>query len=104
MVDEPRPEDGEYPLIFERLPLSDLAWIDVPAIRLFVASMLETNDEWAVARRHMSLEALACVTDNPTVRLPAVAALSGSDLSDGRFSNTTPSGTIFSDLGARIQN
>jgi putative transposase len=36
--------------------------------------MLETNDEWAVARRYMSLETLARVTDNPTVRLPAVAA------------------------------
>jgi len=31
------------------------------------------NDEWAVARRYMSLETLARVTDNPTVRLPAAA-------------------------------
>jgi len=37
-------------------------------------SLLEANDEWAVARRYMSPEALARVTDNPTVRLPAVAA------------------------------
>lgn len=37
-------------------------------------SLLETNDEWAVARRYMSLETLARVTDNSTVRLPAVAA------------------------------
>lgn len=36
--------------------------------------MLETNDEWAVARRCMSLEALARVTNTATVRLPAVAA------------------------------
>jgi putative transposase len=36
-------------------------------------SLLETNDEWTVARRYMSLETLARVTDNPTVRLPAVA-------------------------------
>ena len=43
-------------------------------IRLVGALMLETNDEWAVARRSMSLETLARVTDNPTVRLPAVAA------------------------------
>lgn len=35
--------------------------------------MLETNDEWIVARRYMSLETLARVTDNPNVRLPAVA-------------------------------
>lgn len=37
------------------------------------ALMLETNDEWAVARRYMSLETLARVTDNPNVRLPAMA-------------------------------
>jgi putative transposase len=35
--------------------------------------MLETNDEWTAARRSMSLESLARVTDNPTVSLPAVA-------------------------------
>ena len=38
------------------------------------ALMMETNDEWAVARRYMSLETLAHVTDNPNLRLPAVAA------------------------------
>ena len=43
-------------------------------IRLVGALMLETNDEWAVARRYMSLETLARFTDNPNVRLPAVAA------------------------------
>ncbi len=43
-------------------------------IRLVGALMLETNDEWAVARRYMSLETLAGVTDNPNIRLPAVAA------------------------------
>jgi len=37
-------------------------------------SLFETNDEWAAARRYMSLETLARVTDNPTVRLPAVAS------------------------------
>ena len=39
--------------------------------------MLETNDEWTVARRYMSLETLARVNDTPNlnlnVRLPAVA-------------------------------
>lgn len=47
---------------------------DAAITRLVGVLMLETNDEWAVARRYMSLETLARVTDNPTVRRPAVAS------------------------------
>ena len=47
---------------------------DEAIIRLVGALMLETNDEWAVARRYISLETLARATDNPTLRLPAVAS------------------------------
>ncbi len=47
---------------------------DEAIVRLVGALMLETNDEWTVARRYMSLETLARVTDSPTVRLPAVAS------------------------------
>jgi hypothetical protein len=46
---------------------------DGAILRLVGALMLETNDEWAVARRYMSLETIARVTDTATVRLPAVA-------------------------------
>ena len=48
---------------------------DEPAIvRLVGALMLEQNDEWAVSRRYMSLESLACLSDDPVLRLSAVSA------------------------------
>jgi putative transposase len=46
---------------------------DDAIIRLVGALMLETSADRTVARRCMSLETLARVTDNPSVRLPAVA-------------------------------
>ena len=46
---------------------------DEAIVPLVGALMLETNDEWTVARRYMSLESLARVTDNPDIRLSAVA-------------------------------
>jgi transposase-like protein len=47
---------------------------DEAIVRLVGALMLETNDEWAVARRYMSLETLARITENANIKLPAVAA------------------------------
>lgn len=47
---------------------------DAAVLRLVGALMLETNDEWAVSRRYMTLETLGVVSDNPLVRLPVLAA------------------------------
>jgi putative transposase len=44
-------------------------------IRLVGAILLEQNDEWAVQRaRYMTLETIAPMSDDPLVKLPAVAA------------------------------
>ena len=43
-------------------------------VRLVGALMLEQNDEWAVGRRYMTLEGLKPLSDDPLIRLPAVAA------------------------------
>ncbi|MER2625569.1 MAG: IS256 family transposase [Accumulibacter sp.] len=47
---------------------------DRAVVRLVGALMLEQNDEWAVCRRYMTLEGLKPVSDDPLIKLPAVAA------------------------------
>ena len=46
---------------------------DRAVVRLIGALMLEQNDEWAVSRRYMSLESLSTLSDDPVLRLSAVA-------------------------------
>ena len=43
-------------------------------VRLVGALLLEQNDEYAIQKRYMSLESLAPMSDNPSFRLPAIAA------------------------------
>jgi putative transposase len=47
---------------------------DRAVVRLVGALMLEQNNEWAVSRRYMSLESLGALSDDPVLRLSAVAA------------------------------
>lgn len=47
---------------------------DRAVVRLVGALMLESSDAWAVSRRYMSLEPLATLSDDPALRLSAVAA------------------------------
>ena len=47
---------------------------DRAVVRLVGALMLEQNDEWAVARRYMTLESLNPMSEDPVPGLPAVAA------------------------------
>jgi hypothetical protein len=39
-----------------------------------VGSLQQRDDEWAISRRYMSLESLSALSDDPVLRLPAVAA------------------------------
>ena len=48
---------------------------DAAIVRLVGALLLEQNDEYAIQKRYMSLESLAPMSDNPSLKLPAIAAV-----------------------------
>ena len=60
--------------IHQRPPLETGNIVGRAVVRLVGALMLEQNDEWAVARRYMTLESLSPMSDDPVLSLPAVAA------------------------------
>jgi len=66
---------------------------DAAIVRLVGALMIETNDEWAVARRYMGLESLPRITDTHQSGCPRRGYLISSSPSEGRPSYTTPRGT-----------
>lgn len=47
---------------------------DAAIVRLVGALLLEQNDEYSIQKRYMSLESPAPMSDNPALRLPAIAA------------------------------
>ena len=60
MVDKPVLQDGEYPFISRRLPLSELAWIEVPAsLETLLREQARANDIQLVRGRPVELR---CVT------------------------------------------
>jgi transposase-like protein len=43
--------------------------------RLFCAPLMEKNDEYAIQNHYMSLESLATISENRSIRLPPAPAL-----------------------------
>lgn len=68
------PPERVNPEIKRRADVIGIFPNDEAIVRLVGAPMLETNDEWTVARRYMSLKTIARVTDSPDARQPAVAS------------------------------
>lgn len=52
-------------------------------VRLVGALLLEQNDEYAIQKRYMSLESLAPMSDNPSLRVPAIAAAALNEATSG---------------------
>ena len=60
MVNDTKLDDGDYPFISERLPLSDLAWIEVPAsLQAFLREQARANGVQLVRGTPVELR---CVT------------------------------------------
>ncbi len=75
-LSKPMEEAGHDVLAYMAFPKEH--WTQIhstnPIERLAGALLLEQNDEWAICRRYMTLETLAGLSDDPNVRLTAIAA------------------------------
>jgi hypothetical protein len=59
MDDRPQLEDGDYSFIAERLPLSELAWIEVPAsLEALIRDQAEANDMQLIRGRPVELRCM----------------------------------------------
>ena len=63
-------------------------------IRLVGALMLEQNDEWAVTRRHMTLETVAAICDDTLMDPAVIVALQRRNHLNQNESYTTSRDTI----------
>lgn len=69
------PIEGLNGEIKRRIEVVGIFANDDAIVRLVGALLIEQNDEWAVQRsRHLSLETIAPMSDNPLISMPATTS------------------------------